>query len=118
MTDRTDSLISDANYHRPQHLRAVKPAKSLTPTRLAVLRKLHGMRIDSVSNAVLYARQLRALKPVEHKAALALLLAGHLRVYRKPGPVTGERSPFSGVAEECHYEIRVVGKAAEAIGVA
>ena len=87
---------------------ALKPADRLTPARRKVLTKVDGMRLEYVSKAVVYAKTVRALPTREHKALIALLFGGYVRVVRERGPLPGAHSQGRvGAHETCHYVLRV-----------
>lgn len=108
MVDCTDDILSQLTYaYRPAHLRDIKPTKSVTPARKALLVRLHGLKLAAVSNCLIYDNAIRALNRTEQKMVLALALGGHLRVFRVQGPLPGvhEKSKI-GAHDVYHYELR------------
>lgn len=88
MKDNTERLVSDFRFAAlPQHLRGLTPMGKVTEAGARVLEKYNGLAIEYISNPLVYGVQFRNIGKVEHKTLLRLFLGGHVRVFRKDGPL-------------------------------
>ncbi len=108
--DVTASIVADlkAATHS-EVMRAVKPIAKLTKPRAAVLLRAEGLRLEFVSNVMIYARAFKDTKSwsrVEHKMLLGLVLGGYLKVYKVNGALPMAHS-VTGASTEAHYRLEV-----------
>lgn len=102
--DVTEQTIRDLQIGCPAHLRGLLPAPRVTSLGRSVLDAVHGMRLGFVSHAVVYGAPLDRWPKRRHKTLLRLLLGGHVRVLRVPGPLPGEHPPSRvGAHADHHY---------------
>jgi hypothetical protein len=106
--DVTASVIADlkAATHS-EVMRTVKPIAGLTKPRAAVLLRAEGLRLELVSNALIYARAFKTTKSwsrVEHKTLLGLVLGGYIKIYKVSGALPMAHA-VSGASTEAHYRL-------------
>lgn len=109
-SDETERLIRDLEsaLRISTKFRSVKPAKALTERREAALRKVDGIRLSNVSNALIYDDKLRYWPHAEHKALLEAALAGHLRMYRMRGSLQSVEPSARGVGSDSDVHLLVM----------
>ena len=105
--DVTASIVADlkAATHS-EIMRTVKATAALTKPRAAVLLRAEGLRLEFVSNVMIYARVFKGWSKVDHKMLLGLMLGGYIKVYKVSGALPMAHS-VSGVSTEAHYRLEV-----------
>ena len=105
--DVTLRVITDLRYAIQVSRRLkVSPARTLTPARRAVLASAAGLTLGRVSNPLFYDETFRSWRLVDHKALLALALAGYIRVLEVRGDLPGGHSKGRvGAHAGYHYRL-------------
>ena len=105
--DVTELVLHDLkNATFADLMRTIKPAKGLTKPRAALLLKLDGVRLEYVSNVLLYAGLFKRWPRPDHKTLLSLVLAGYVRVFKVYGALPMAHA-IHGASTEAHYRLEV-----------
>ncbi len=106
VTDETERLVTEALEEfgaRALRFGRARPAnaKRLSKAQVSALRRLCGMRIRRVANALLYADEFRFDSCAQQSANASLLKAGLVRVYSCEGCYELVAAPKKAAASAC-----------------
>ncbi len=112
--DATDRLVREGQYGPTSSAAMFRdaPAARATPSvaQRRVLDKVNGMELPFISNALMYADELRRLGKTEQRIVLSLVKGGLLRVFKVRGPLPGHHAVSKvGARAEYHYVLIASG---------